>query len=132
MTTLKQEFWEVLIGFEKYSWDEKVIREHAGDFESALFDLAACKECDGVICRTSLNHRCSDMFQHVKLGKPCTDACFPQHIRAYSALSKTGCNLYGMPHFAVFRCNKHVERQDKIAEAMTSARGDLFGYPHAG
>ncbi len=130
--TLKHDFWELLLGFESYSWDEETIKLNYGDFSNALFDLKACKECDGTICRTSLNHRCSDMFSHIKLKQPCTDACFPQHIRGYTALSKKGCAQYKKPSFVVVRCYKHVERQDKIAEAMMSGRGDLFGYPHAG
>lgn len=118
---LKHQFQEVLTGFEKYSWDEQVIKRHAGDFETALKDLQACKKCEGV-CKTDFNHACSSWFEHFKLGRPCTDECYPEKFRGYYALNKIGCAAYNLPSFKVFRCPGRAQRLEQIVQTMTSLR----------
>jgi len=117
--SLKAKYREVLIGFEKYSFSEEQIRVNEGYFESALRDLEACQECDGSICRTTVNHRCARPYLHHEDIRRCGDECFGNE-RAYIALYRAGCATYKAPVFAVHLCPGAAERKRQILEAITA------------
>ena len=122
--SLKTRYREILIGFERYSFTEEQIYETRHDFELALHDLAACKACDGEICKTMNNHRCSNSYWHHQKGRPCTDACYPLRNRAYYALDHRGCNTYERPTFAVHLCPGPLERKEQMLGKKTRAWWD--------
>jgi len=118
--TLKTIYREVLIGFERYSFTEEQVRLNEGDFESALNDLQACKECDGEICRTTVNYRCKRPHRHYENRHRCGDECYPGTDRAYIALYHAGCAVNNAPVFAVHRCPGVTERKKMILDAITA------------
>lgn len=117
--SLKLKYRELLIGFERYSFTEQQIYEARHEFEQALQDLRACQDCDGELCRTMNNHKCSNPYWHQQQGKPCTDACYPLRNRAYYALHHRGCAMYGRPSFAVHMCPGAVERKEELLGKST-------------
>ena len=123
MDSLKFKYRSVLVGFEKYSFSEQDIRLREPDFEQVLHDYNACENCEGTLCKTSLNYKCSDWYKHLKAKtEKCNDKCYPQVFRGYYALSHKGCSLYQKPSFAVYPCPGVVERKEQIIQAMMSAR----------
>lgn len=123
MDKLKFKYRQVLIGFEKYSFSEQVIRQFEPDFELALHDYEACQDCEDALCKTSLNYKCSDWYKHLKAKtEKCNDKCYPQVFRGYYALHHKGCSMYNRPTFAVFRCPGPAERKQQILRALMSGR----------
>lgn len=121
MDKLKFKYRQVLIGFEKYSFSEQVIRQFEPDFELALHDYEACQDCEDALCKTSLNYKCSDWYKHLKAKtEKCNDKCYPQVFRGYYALHHKGCSMYNRPAFAVFPCPGVVERKEQIIQALVS------------
>lgn len=118
--SLKNKYREVLIGFERYSFTEAQIYEARHEFEAALADFRACHGCEGDICRTSVNYRCSDPYWHQQCGNPCTEECWPQHFRGYYGLWHRGCRIQERPVFAVHKCPGSAERKEQILERLTS------------
>lgn len=119
---LKPLYRDVLTGFEKYNFSERVIRARSGDFEMAAHDLDACKRCNGGLCKTSLNHDCQNWEWHLKLRREkCGDECYPQKMRGYFGLWRKHCGEDD-PVFAVHYCPGVTKRQDLIVESMTSIR----------
>lgn len=118
--SLKVKYREALIGFEQYSFTEEQIYEERYEFDLVLKDLKACKECDGELCRTITNHRCSNPYYHQ--FKPCTDECYPLKFRGYYALWHKGCRQEGRPVFALFPCPGPAERKELLLERVTSKR----------
>ncbi len=117
--SLKAKYREVLIGFERYSFTEEQIYEADRDFELAAADLEACQECDGELCKTIVNHRCSNPYWHQLRGNHCTDDCYPLQNRAYYALEHKGCTMYGRPTFAVHMCPGPLERKEELLGKKT-------------
>ncbi len=117
--SLKLKYHEVLIGFERYSFTEQQIYEARHKFELALGDLRACQNCDGELCRTMNNHKCSNPYRHHQRGRPCTDACYPLRNKAYYALEHRGCTMYERPTFAVHLCPGALERKEELLGKRT-------------
>lgn len=117
--SLKVKYREVLIGYERYSFTEEQIYEERYEFDLALKDLKACEECDGELCRTITNHRCSNPYYHQ--FKPCTDECYPLNLnfRGYYALWHKGCRQEGRPVFAVHLCPGPAERKEQLLRKRT-------------
>lgn len=125
--TLKQKYREVLTGFEQFSFTEEQILNSQGEFDMALKDLQACKECrGGEVCRTVLNHKCANPYWHTQEhGGKCGDACYPGKNRLFYALHKRACENHGTPMFAFFHCPGAAKRKEKILDALT-ANARLF------
>ena len=118
---LKVKYRKILIGFERYSFTEKQIYEARHEFEMALADFEACHKCDGSLCRTGLNYRCSNPYWHQACKHPCTDECYPSpQFRGYYGLWHKGCRSENRPIFAVHECPGSAERKEQILERMTS------------
>lgn len=122
--SLKNRYREVLMGFERYSFTEAQIYEARHEFELALKDLKACKVCEGELCKTMNNHRCSNSYWHHQKGRPCTDACYPLRNQAYYALDHRGCNTYERPTFAVHLCPGTLERKEELLGKKTRSWWD--------
>jgi len=123
--SLKNKYWDVLVGFEKYSFSDEQINLNQSCFETALSDLKACEACDGSLCKTSINHRCSNPYCHVTKGNPCTDECYPQELRGYYALWHKGCRDYKRAVFAVFACPGVECRKEQLLERLVAKQGVL-------
>ena len=122
--SLKQKYRDVLVGFEKFSFTEGQILNSLGEFDAALKDLQACKECDGgEICRTTINYKCAHPYWHTEGQGKCRDECYPGKQRMYYALYKLACEKYQMPMFAFFYCPGVAQRKEQILNAMVAKAG---------
>ena len=118
-------FREVLTGFEQYSFTSRQLAEYQFDLEHCASDLAACKSCDGNLCRTIQNKNCCDPEWHIQPNRRCGDDCYPQKNRAYYALYHHGCRMYGGPSFAVHMCPGVIERKNRLRNKMQSRLFDV-------
>ena len=127
--TLKDKFWSVLVGFEKYNFTEEQIAAYACDFETATFDYNACTVCNGELCRTTINRNCIDPLSHYAKGGKCSDKCFSpeNNIHQYYALSHSGCLAYGRPAFAIHGCPGPEAKKGKMLEIMGTGKRVLGG-----
>lgn len=117
--SLKSKYFELLIGFERYSFTDAQIYEARYEFEQALDDLEACKRCDGETCRTSLNYKCCNPYWHQQRGNACTAECYPLTFRGYYGLWQKGCRTQEKPVFTVHKCPGPAERKEQLLEIKT-------------
>lgn len=122
--SIKKEFQEVLIGFEKYSFTEEQLAVVRNQLEMVAHDLAACKHCNGT-CMTTINHRCVNSYYHnEKKTAKCDKECYSNEYAGYYGLHHAGCRIYQFPTFAVYRCPGASDRKKAIMDNMTSKRQD--------
>ena len=128
MSEIKNKYWIALAGFEKYAFTDEQIRLAEGSLGSAIEDIAACENCDGETCMTSINHRCRNRYLHfiTRTGK-CDENCYPEQFRGYYGLHHAGCRLYSGPSFAVHRCPGPEERKQQIITSRTPAPEVMAG-----
>ena len=116
---LKTKFYDVLVGFEQFSFTEEQLDDVGvtSGLEMAQADMKACKECDGDGCMTMINYSCINPYWHIEQKQAkCGAACYSDGFRGYYALHKAGCKQYGRPSFAVYKCPGPEERKTKILQ----------------
>jgi hypothetical protein len=123
--SLKNKYRDILVGYEKYSYDEKTLLRYQGDLDNVLVDQLACMRCDGIICKSSLNHHCKNPYQHLyKKDRLCGDECYSNTYKGYYGLHKAACRNSEHPGFAVFECPGPKERKKGLVEQLQTAKYD--------
>lgn len=133
--SLRQYFWPVLAGYEKFGFSEEDIFWHIHDFDISLRDIVTCTRCNIKDCAGSLEkfptrgdswpYRNKPKNEDGKGRKERRRTRYSPNCKAFYGmgwygLSRWACEMYERPHFAVHNCSGPTSRKQYLRETLIS------------
>lgn len=118
MSDLTEKYKYLLAGFEGFGFTDEQIQIAVFSLETARQDMESCMDCDGGLCKTSVNRR--ELFDR-RTGEFRVD--YKQDGgKFYLAPSPEGCALYKSLSFMLYECPGVLKRKEEISAKLRRVR----------
>ena len=119
MSDLTEKYKYLLAGFEGFGFTDEQMRIAAFSLETARQDMESCMDCDGGLCKTSVNRR--ELFDR-RTGEFRVDYKKQDGGKFYLAPSPEGCALYKSLSFMLYECPGVLKRKEEISAKLRRVR----------